>query len=182
MIFTSLMSTVQGAIAAHPTFAPNAATTVFKDLGDKKNIIEAALDSSSKGAGYAISVWPPARGHSDGEMALVSGIDCLIVVRFEISPIMLTAIPNANLRGVGAEIIQGVGGDNVDTTPFDDADEWVNSRIQDIVAAVLSIPPENNMQKFQLASDAFELINFDPGLLAYHIRFVRMSAFGGSTS
>lgn len=179
MMFTQLMQAVYNAIVAHPTFATLAAKTVFKDLGDKKPVIESALDISGNGAGYAISVWPPARGHSDGELSGVTGVDALIVVRFEVNPQMLQAIPNSNLRGIGAEIIQGVGGDEVgDTSSFDDADEWVNSRIEDIVNAVLSLPPENNMQRFQLAADALELTNFDEGLLAYHIRFIRMSVFG----
>ena len=178
MQFVDLQTTVYDAIAGHPTFKPNADGTVFEDFGNIKSQVEAALDVSNGGAGYAIEIWPPARGHSDSEMAGISGVDCLIVVRFEINPKMLQSIPQTNLRGVNDEFITGVGGEQIGDAAFTDVGEWVNTRVKDIISAVLSLPPELNMERFQLAADAFELTNFDEGLLAYHIRFARFAVFG----
>lgn len=166
MNFLNLQSKVAALISAHATFKDAADDTVCQDLGDKKSFIEASLDISTDptGDGYAISVWPPARGHSDSEAGGATGVDALVVVRFEVNPEMLKKLdPLPNLP---------------DGTKQDASTIWLNTRIKDIVNAVLSAPPEVGGVKFQLAADAFELVNFDEGLVAYHIRFSRFVVFG----
>lgn len=157
MNFVDLQKTVRDLIAAHATFAPLAASTVFVDLGDKKASLEAALDvtSTPPGPGYAIAVWPPARGNSDSETAGINGVDCMLVVRFEVNPQFLK--------------------DQAD------AGKWVNTRVKDLIASVMGNEPDAGGVRFQLAADAFELVNFDEGLLAYHIRFSRFAVFGEGT-
>lgn len=148
MNFIALQKTVRDAIAAHATFSADAATSVIADVGHARPILEKSLGA----IGYAIGIWPPVRGNAQGELAGIDGITATIVVRLEFSPIILAAQP--------------------------DPSAWVNQRISDAIEAVLDIDPELGGLKFQLAPEAFELMNFDEGLLAYHIRFERMAVFG----
>jgi hypothetical protein len=161
MNFTALQKTVRDLIAAHASFSAKP-EVIFKDSGNKRSAIEAALDISSTpaGPGYAVMVWPPARGHSDSEQAGINGVDAMVVVRFEVNPKFLATLPGLN--------------------PAQDPEEWLNTRVANIVAAVLSAPAEVGGVKFQLAADAFELVNFDEGLIAYHLRFARFAVFGNT--
>jgi hypothetical protein len=167
MNFIALQKTVYNLIVASATFAADAASTVCQDSGDKRAFIEAALDianGSPVGKGYTVSVWPPVRGNSDGELGGQSGVECTIVVRFEVNPALFQ---NAAFLAALAAL-----------TPPQDASAWLNTRLAAIVAAVLGAGPEAGGTKFQLAADAFELVNFDEGLVAYHLRFVRLAVFG----
>jgi hypothetical protein len=47
-----------------------------------------------------------------------------------------------------------------------------------VAVAVLAVDADPGGVKFQLASDAFELINFDEGELAFHMRFKSLVIFG----
>jgi hypothetical protein len=159
MDLTALTKTVRDAIAANALFSDDAANTVFEDYGTLKTKKETALDLDgsprvAKGKGYDISVWPPARGNSNDQMAGLTGADCAVIVRFEINPKALAALSPS------------------------DAGVWVTTRVKAIFDSVLGIPPENNLTRFQLAADCFELVNFDEGLIAYHLRFARFTTFG----
>lgn len=154
MNFIGLQKRVSDLIKAHSTFEMLAATTVFEDLGHVTNLIEQALNDKDRG--YAIGVWPPTRGVASDEAAARPGVDAGIVVQFLISP---------------KRLVQ-------EASPAD----WVSTRIKDIIAAVLAEFPEPGGVRFQLASDAFELMGFDDGLIVYHIRFVRFAVFGLDSS
>lgn len=154
MNFLELQPTIASLIARSPTFAANAAV-VFADSGTVKKEKEAALDldNNPPGPGFNIAVWPPTRGNASGDPCGVEGVDAGVVVRLEVNPKSLPGNPI-------------------------DAAFCINTMTTKIVEAVLGAAPEAGGVTFQLASDAFELVNFDEGLIAYHIRFVRFCVWG----
>ncbi len=160
MNFLNINATVRDAIAAHAAFAAVPAAVIL-DLGFSRNTIEHALNNP----GYSVAVWPVTKGSSDSEVAGRSGVYSAVVVRFEVNPQKLKTVQLAH-----------------DATPADEntptADVWLNTKLKAIVAAVLGIAPSNGGIKFQLDADAFEMTNFDEGLLAYHLRFQRLAVFG----
>jgi hypothetical protein len=164
--FLDLQQAVYDLISAHPTFAALAPQTVFLDLGNVKSQVEAALAQDPDqpiGPGYAIAVWPPVAGTTTMEYeAGQTPVESRIVVRLEINPKTLTARQAAH---------------DADST-LPDCGQWVNGMIKDIAAAVLEADPELGGLKFGLAKDFYELMNFDEGLLAFHLRFTRMAVFG----
>lgn len=175
--FTTIQRDAYEAIAAAPVFEPDAATTVFEDFGDKKNQIEAALDIDNKGVGYAITVWPPAKGQATSQDASgLNGVNNTIVVRFEINPKIFTAL----VENTNDEDIQDAGGGDIEQVlQIPDAGEWVACRMDAIFDAVLGVPATPGGVKFQLSPDAYELMSFnDEGSITYHLRFIRFSAIG----
>lgn len=147
MNFLTLPKTVRDLIAAHASFSADAATTVLLDYGHAKPLREKALASK----GYCVEVWPPMRGDSDSEVAGISGVLTTLVVRVSFEPQTVTAQANP--------------------------DSWVNQKLIDVIDAVLSAEPDAGGVRFQLAPDAFELMNFDEGVLAFHLRFQRLAVF-----
>jgi hypothetical protein len=61
---------------------------------------------------------------------------------------------------------------------YKDPGHVVNGMIKDLIGAVIEADPDNGGVRFGLAPDAFELVTFDDGLVAYHIRFSRFAVFG----
>jgi hypothetical protein len=158
MNFVDIQDNVRDAIKASPTFTAQAATTVCSDNGDKKTFKEDALQNS----GYSVSVWPPTRGMSNQDEDAVVGVNAVIVVRLELNPTKLAAIEAAHVA-----------------TPSDPTQgNFINTKVAAIIKAVLRIDPLPAAVRFALAADAFELITFDEGLVAYHIRFTRFTTFG----
>ena len=150
MNFIDLQSVVRDLIAAHATFSADAASTVFADVGNVKPLVEEALQVK----GYAVTVWPPIRGNvtqDDGPAGIVP-IESIIVVRLEVLP-------------------QKLAGQ-------DDPSAYLNGLVRDIIGAVLSAPEEIGGVRFGVPPDAFDLMNFDEGLIAYHLRFKRLAVFG----
>jgi hypothetical protein len=158
MNFIEIQNVVRDAIKASPTFSAAAATTVCSDNGDKKTFKEDALQNS----GYSVSVWPPTKGMADQGEDKVVGVDAIIIARLEINPTKLAALEAANISNP-ANPTQG---------------NFINTRIAAIIKAVINLAPEANRSRFALAADAFEMVNFDEGLVAYHIRFTRFAVFG----
>lgn len=153
MKFADLQKTVQTLVAGAASF--NAAT--IYDFGFQKADIEDALDMKN-GQGYVAGVWPVAHAQltsedASGEAPLLARV----VVRLEISPLKLKAINAAYVQ------------DN--TQP--DVGMFINGLIQEIIDAVLADPPEAGGTKFEMARDCFEMVNFDEGLIAFHLRFNR---------
>jgi hypothetical protein len=148
MNFIALQKTVRDAIAAHATFLADAAGTVIADVGHAKPILEKSLQDK----GYSIAVWPPVKGEAFGELAGIDGVNSTIVVRIQFEPHKLAEQT--------------------------DPSAWMNQRITAVVEAILSIQEEVGGTKFRLVNEAFELMNFDEGLVAYHIRFERLAVFG----
>jgi hypothetical protein len=232
MNFIDVQGTVRNLIAAHPTFAGG---VVIEDMGNGKAVIEDALDLSPNdgvpGPGWAVSIWPPAHGHSDSEVAGSSGVECTIIARLQYNPKFL----NANLvtkgskystfpgpsgchfdiavtPGVSYVFVMGssIGGDDlglqngtqhlavsgtfvangnlvnllggsndlVGSQLYPDPGQVVNGMIKDLIGAVIEADPDNGGVRFALSSDCFELVTFDEGLVAYHIRFNRFAVFG----
>jgi hypothetical protein len=145
---------VRNLIAAHPTYAATAATGVLIDLGHVRAELEHSLKESVNG--YCVGVWPLARGHAFAEEqgAGISRVDGVIVARLEVNPKKLKALRQAQ---AGSELT------------------WLNAKINDLMKAVISETPDAGGEAFRLAEDAFELVNFDEGLAAWHFRFVRLA-------
>lgn len=154
MDILTAVNTIHDAIAANALFLADANKTVLIDLGDKKNQIEKNLDTGSNQPGYSVSVWPPSGAGSDEEVAGQTGAEVRYIVRFEVNPKLF--------KNIGNETAQ----------------HWTLNRLKAIIASVLGVPPTNGGVRFALARDAFELMNFDEGLVAYHIRFVGFSVLG----
>lgn len=154
MEFINLQYHVWKLISAAAAFSANAATTVFEDIGFSDPAVAAALDLSTApaGAGYAIKVWPPARGRSGQEVGGQVGTENTIVVRIEVNPQLLKTMK----------------------TPA----RWLNSLCNALVVAIVQDGPELGGVRFTLAPDGYELINFDEGLIAYHFRFEKFAVFG----
>lgn len=155
MNFLDLQKNVTSVLAAAPAFTANP-SAVFADLGNQKSQFETALAN----VGYAISTWPPIRGKADpeasyGGQALVK---VLFVVRVAINP--------------SFEKVQA------------DAFAYVNGFVEAVIAALLSAPADGpGGAKYCLhEEDPFELVQFDTGLIDYHIRFWSNTVFGGNTN
>lgn len=155
MKLCAITKTVRDAIAADGLFSNDAADTVFEDYGNVNAQRGEALDLDNGSAkkGYFIAVWPPARGSSHQDMSGIAQNEVAVVVRFEVNPKVLPADPSQ-------------------------WSQWFTSRLQAIIESVLGIAPEINGTRFQMAPEAFELMNFDEGLIAYHVRFLRPVTFG----
>ena len=162
MEFLEMQEAVAALIGAHPTFAALAATTIFEDLGDAQDLGEQALADADRG--YCVKVWPPVRASAQDEAAGVAGADVAIVVRFEVSPVKLAAIKAAHDLDPG-------------NPAKPKAAKWLTTRIRDIIGAVIDAEPPAGGVRYQLTSDAFEMVNFDDGLVAYHIRFAKFNVF-----
>lgn len=165
--FVLAQQTARDLIAANSFFVADAATTVFVDLGFSKSLTDAALNIPSLGAGgagkgYAVSVWPATRGSAAGEEAGQTGVESTFIVRLEANPQQLKIVDAAHAS------------DSSKPT----AVEWFNTFVAAVISSLLSADPELGGVKWELAGDAFELTNFDEGLIAYHIRFKRFTVFG----
>jgi len=151
MILGDLQSTVAAAILANVLFTEDA--VVFEDLGNVKTKKEEALDVSTTppGPGYNIAVWPPANGISNAEPYIAVGTQNRIIARFEVNPALFKTAAFLAL----------------DIDPS----EWFMARLVAIMTSVLNIVPGPGEERFTLHSEAYELTDFDEGLIAYHIRF-----------
>lgn len=166
MIFTGIQEAYQAAIAVHPFFSAQAATTVLIDLGNVTQAIESAL-AYPAGAGYAVAVWPPTKGSATDDGGDVGLIHAQSVIRLAVNPLYLTALNTAH------------AGNNALPT----ASQWVREAIESIVQALKGIAPsDGNPEKIMMATDFFELMNLDEGLLAFHLRFVCLAVMGDSNS
>lgn len=139
------------------------AGSVFADLGQAKNAAETRLAGFStvnniQQGGYNVFVWPPAMAHLADEAAGLDLVNATCVVRFEVNPLVIVSLANLN--------------------PAPNGPAWVAGKVKAIVADVLGANIELNQTKFQLAPDSIELVSFDQGLIAYHIRFWRTVAIG----
>lgn len=149
MKFIAIQKTVRDLIAAHPSFEADAATTCIADSGYGKPLIEKSLADK----GFSIAVWPPANGSVLDEHASgATGVQVTIVVRVEFEPRAIQSAPSAAA--------------------------FVNQTLADIIAAVMNQSAEAGGVRFELSRNAFELMNFDEGLVAYHIRFEQFAVFG----
>ncbi len=152
MNFITLQQTIRDAIAANTLFAADAATTVLKDNGASKSDLEKAFLTK----GYSIAVWPSTKGSANRNEDAHQGVECQTLVRLCINPQKLKSIRVANHSD----------------------GEFINNSVAAIVASVIGIAPSPTGVRFQLDPDAFELISFDEGMIAYHIRFSRLAVFG----
>jgi hypothetical protein len=165
MNLTDLQKNVTALVAANPTFSASAAVAVFADLGFSKPAMEKSLDFKAGGAGWAIAVWPPLKGKAMDEYAGQTGVDCTIAVRLEVNP--------QKLKDVQVKYAAN--------NALPDAGQYLAGLIKSVVAAVISAPPEDGGVRFALSSggdDAIELMNFDEGLIAYHVRFDCFAVLG----
>jgi hypothetical protein len=156
MNFIAMQQTIRDAIAANALFAPDnpggTAVTVLKDNGASKHLIEKAFLTF----GYSVAVWPCTKGSANPNEDAHQAGPATYVVRLCINPQKLKTIRNNN---------QSDG-------------EFVNTSLAAIIASVLGVAPSPAGIRFQLDADAFELISFDEGMIAYHIRFSRVTVFG----
>lgn len=157
MNFIDLQQSVRDLIAGSDSFAAQADATVFVDDGTVKQQVEKALAEQ----GYAVGVWPPLAGKADSQAASRVKVMSRIVVRVMFNPEQLKQVAAANQADA--------------TKPTVGA--FVNTMLAAVVQSVLGGDPEPGGLKFELADDAFELVNLDEGLLAYHIRFDRLAVF-----
>ncbi len=166
MDFTNVQPVLQIAIsAANPMSALNP-TNVVVDYGHARPQVESLLDVSTTppGAGWAIAIWPTSKGSAlDNDASGSEAVDSVVVIRVSFNPKFLIsqdAAAAADLTG---------------NTPI--ASTFVNQVLQSIVRAVLGIAPDFGGVHFQLAGDAFELMDIDEGLLAFHLRFKVLTVF-----
>lgn len=153
MNFLDIQQTLRDAIAANTLFAADAAVTVVKDNGASKHAIEEAFLTK----GYSIAVWPSTKGRANQDEDAHQAANVQNVVRLCINPQQLKAIRTGNTQTDG---------------------NYINVALAAIIASVLGIAPDPAGIRFQLDPDAFELISFDEGMIAYHIRFSRVTVFG----
>lgn len=104
---------------------------------------KAAYELSLEQRGYAVGVFPPTQGQAEDDFAGVPAVHCKMIVRLEIKPSQTT--------------------------------DWnkVSGLFVSIIDALVTLDPDPGGVKWALAHDAFELVAFDEGVLAYHIRFNR---------
>lgn len=164
MNFTQVQRTIKNLISAHPTFAPtsgSATPSVIADLGYQKAKIENSLETN----GFAVAVWPPTKGDFTGDSwAENVPVDSTVTVRLEVVPNWLKQ--QDALFAADPTKMSG--------------DDMFNFLIESIAEAVLGAASEAGGTRFMAAKDFFELMNFDEGLLAVHMRFDRFTVFGST--
>lgn len=158
MNYLLIQDTIRDAIKADAQFALAAATTICSDDGTSKRFLENALANT----GYSVSVWPPTRGDANRNEDAHVGVEAMSVVRLQINPQLLNTIRAANISNPSNPTVGN----------------YINILVAAVIRAVLNIAPSPTGVRFALAPDAFDLVTFDEGLIAYHIRFTRLAVFG----
>lgn len=148
MSFMTFIDDAADLIGQHDTFVADVGSVVV-DLGDQKQHIEARLFDAAKG--YAISVWPPVEGvASEDQASGECNVGSSVTVRVEINP--KTGLANAT------------------STKWN----YVANFIRSVTDALLSADADPGGVKWELEPNFFSLIQFDEGLIAFHLRFKRV--------
>lgn len=135
------------------------AGSVLLDLGHVREDLEKSLQDN----GYAIGVWPPVGGKRTADAAAgAEGLQVTVPVRIEFNPEKLKALRKANIQDPNQP----------------KAEQWVDDVLSQVAAMVLTADPDAGNTRFEFADDAFDLVDFDDGLLSFHMRFTKFCVFG----
>jgi hypothetical protein len=159
MKFLAYQQIIHDLIAASPAFVATAASSVVIDLGFSRPAMEESLQDN----GFCASVWVPTKGDATSTDAAESiPIDNVFVVRMEFLPGKLKEFDRQHkMASINPSAAQ-----------------FVSTLIECMIKSIVGAAPSPGGVRFMPATDFYELMNLDEGLLAYHFRFVRFTVFG----